>query len=85
MTRDECDLIVPRLRFLFLPTERFWHEYQYNSIRELFEAKGFDVGSQDFTRLLGLPLTEAESNIPPSTPPIWPELPWTSDMPYWDS
>ncbi|KAJ7895214.1 hypothetical protein B0H14DRAFT_2681616 [Mycena olivaceomarginata] len=67
MTQDECDCLgLPRLQFRFLPTGRFWHEYQYNAIRELFQAKNFDPHSYDVTRLLGLPLAEIESNIPPS-------------------
>ncbi|KAJ7364404.1 hypothetical protein DFH08DRAFT_930341 [Mycena albidolilacea] len=70
MTQDECDLIgLPRLQFLFLPTARFWHEYHYNAICKFFEAKGFDAESQDVTRLLGLPLAEVESDIPPIAVP----------------
>jgi hypothetical protein len=67
MTQDECDRLgLPRLQFRFLPVGRFWHEYQYNAIRELFQTKNFDPHSYDVTRLLGLPLAEIESNIPPS-------------------
>ncbi|KAJ7358466.1 hypothetical protein DFH08DRAFT_442754 [Mycena albidolilacea] len=66
MTPDECDSLgLPRLKFLFLPRARFWHEYHCNAIREFFEAKGFDPESRDVTRLLGLPLAETEPNIPP--------------------
>ncbi|KAJ7895221.1 hypothetical protein B0H14DRAFT_2681650, partial [Mycena olivaceomarginata] len=66
MTQDECDCLgLPRLQFRFLPTGRFWHEYQYNAIRELFQAKNFDPHSYDVTRFLGLSLAETESNIPP--------------------
>ncbi|KAF8147138.1 hypothetical protein K438DRAFT_1780231 [Mycena galopus ATCC 62051] len=64
LTQDECDSIgLPRLRFLFLPTARFWHEYHYNAIREFYEGKGFDPYNHEVTRLLGLPLAEMESNI----------------------
>jgi len=64
MTQDECDAIgLPRLRFLFLPIARFWHEYHYNAIREFYEAKGFDPNSDDVTRLLDLPLAQVEPNI----------------------
>ncbi|KAJ7881981.1 hypothetical protein B0H14DRAFT_2178064, partial [Mycena olivaceomarginata] len=56
MTPDECDSLgLPRLKFLFLPRARFWHEYHCDAIREFFEAKGFDPESRDVTRLLGLP------------------------------
>ncbi|KAJ7723711.1 hypothetical protein B0H14DRAFT_3622186 [Mycena olivaceomarginata] len=65
MTQDECDSIgLPRLEFMFLPTARFWHEYQHDAIREFFEAKGFDPFSHDVTRLLGLPLAEMECSPP---------------------
>ncbi|KAJ7821364.1 hypothetical protein B0H14DRAFT_2371349 [Mycena olivaceomarginata] len=65
MTQDECDSIgLPRLEFMFLPTARFWHEYQHDAIREFFEAKDFDPFSHDVTRLLGLPLAEMECSPP---------------------
>ncbi|KAJ7861825.1 hypothetical protein B0H14DRAFT_2575743 [Mycena olivaceomarginata] len=44
---------------------RYWHKYQYNAIREFFEAKSFDPYNQDFTRLLGLPLADMEPKISP--------------------
>jgi hypothetical protein len=67
LTQDECDSIgLPRLDFMFLPGARFWHEYHYNAIGEFSEAKGLDPHSQDVARLLGLPLAEMESNIPPN-------------------
>ncbi|KAJ7861818.1 hypothetical protein B0H14DRAFT_522764 [Mycena olivaceomarginata] len=66
ITPEECDSIgLPRLKFLFLLGARYWHKYQYNAIREFFEAKGFDPHNQDVTRLLGLPLAEMEPKIPP--------------------
>ncbi|KAJ7703546.1 hypothetical protein B0H17DRAFT_1127177 [Mycena rosella] len=67
MTQDECDSIgLPRLRFPFFPTARFWHECHYNAIGEFAQAKDFDPYHNDLTRLLGLPLAEVEPGIQPT-------------------
>ncbi|KAK7007564.1 hypothetical protein R3P38DRAFT_2644879 [Favolaschia claudopus] len=64
LTEAECDSIgLPRLRFLFMVTARFWHEYQYYALREFFIIKGMDPCSQEVTRMLGLPLAELESRV----------------------
>ncbi|KAJ7772215.1 hypothetical protein B0H16DRAFT_1512687 [Mycena metata] len=58
---------LPRLEFQFLPRANFWHEYHYNALREYSMARGLDPYSDEFTRLLELPLAEKETERPRDT------------------
>ncbi|KAJ7455850.1 hypothetical protein FB451DRAFT_1277565 [Mycena latifolia] len=59
LSQDECDSLgIPRLRFNFLPSANFWHEYHYSAIRNYCRTKGLDPYTYDVTRGPELPLIE---------------------------
>ncbi|KAF8187377.1 hypothetical protein K438DRAFT_1972996 [Mycena galopus ATCC 62051] len=64
MSEDECDRNgLLRWKFLFVPTGNLWHNYHYNVVRELSEARGVDPYSNTVAQLVGLPLAEMEPAV----------------------